>query len=236
MLLFDARSMSGNRELKTKLTAVYFTLSAFYATEVFSLGLGRMALRKLQAALLAERDTVLSSLDLKYAGPALPAPAPNPKRRREGTTGSAIETPLVRRRSSRVAGVPLADEVEDRARRQAVDEYDDEGGWPRRPRALPRRVHIPQPIGAGELHVMLQLTKGRSDKFYEITTSGCIVITRNGRRGQAGVVREKTFETSALARRHFSELESAKRKKGYGDGNDGSEEGAVLVPLGRWTL
>jgi predicted DNA-binding WGR domain protein len=194
-----------------------------------------MALRTLQAALLKEREEVLNSLELtRYAGPSIPVKqtVPSGTKRRRGSAGpvAPVETPPAdRRRSSRVAGVRLGPETQ-----QGVLIDEDREARPSRSKNPPR-IHVARPIGAGELHVMLQLTKGRSDKYYEITTESQKVITRNGRRGQAGVVREKTFENATAAREHFVALEKAKRAKGYGSGTDGSEEGAYLVPLGRWT-
>lgn len=87
----------------------------------------------------------------------------------------------------------------------------------------------------GELYVMLQLTKGVSDKYYEMQTEGNRCFVRNGRRGCAGVERELTFSDADAARKHFRDQQSKKRAKGYYDGTDGSESDAKLVPLGRWT-
>lgn len=200
-----------------------------------------MALRSLQASLLAERDRVLASLDLKpyslkpYSGPILPVVAA-PKRTREirdkrdAKTGAAASTPA--RRSSRVAGVSLDSGPED-GRGSSLDAIDNLAPARQRAPKEPRRAHNPRPLGVGELHVMLQLTKGSSDKFYEMQTEGSSCIVRNGRRGCAGVERILSFSDAAAAKNYFREQGGRKRYKGYYDGTDGSEEGAALVSLRR---
>ena len=198
-----------------------------------------MALRALQASLMAERDRVLASLDLKpYTGPMLPVSvaAKAPKRTREirdrcgANTGATASTPT--RRSSRVAGVPLDPDAED-GKGRSLDAVDSLTPARQRAPKEPRRAHTPRPLGVGELHVMLQLTKGSSDKFYEMQTEGTCCFVRNGRRGCAGVERILSFSNAAAAKAHFREQSGRKRDKGYYDGTDGSEEGAALVSLRR---
>lgn len=190
-----------------------------------------MALRGLQASLLAEREQVLSSLELShYAGPALPVA--NNKRKRSTKREAGKETKPQRRSTRGTAAGAAA-----LSGSSGVSEEPEEIERLPVTRAPPkeRRIHTPRVVGGGELHVMLQLTKGKSDKFYEITTEANRCITRNGRRGAAGVERILNFDTDASARAFFYEQQEKKRSKGYYDGSDGSEEGAKLVPLGRWT-
>ena len=197
-----------------------------------------MALRQLQASLLAERERVLESLELRaYSGPLLapvpPISQPAQKRKRGARGGREAESSLPQRRSSRVAGIAALDDGSNLD--LDVLEIDQPRVVPKKRSKEPRRVHVERTIGVGESHVMLQLTKGISDKYYEITTAGSTCIMRNGRRGNAGVERIITCQDAAAAQKLFSEKEAAKRAKGYYDGTDGSEEGAKLVPLGRWT-
>lgn len=71
--------------------------------------------------------------------------------------------------------------------------------------------------------IVLALTHGSSDKFYEITVAGCRITTRYGRRGTRGISRAQQFQSAVYAWGCFDELEDAKRSKGYVDGDDGCE-------------
>jgi predicted DNA-binding WGR domain protein len=69
--------------------------------------------------------------------------------------------------------------------------------------------------------VVLALTQGSSDKFYEVRVRGASVVSRYGRRGTQGATHTVEFESLAAAQRHFEQLCAQKRRKGYQDGDDG---------------
>ncbi len=62
-----------------------------------------------------------------------------------------------------------------------------------------------------------ELTDSGSNKFWEITVSGCEHTVRFGRIGSTGQCRTKTFDTAAEARKSAEKLVAQKTRKGYGE-------------------
>jgi predicted DNA-binding WGR domain protein len=56
---------------------------------------------------------------------------------------------------------------------------------------------------------------GGSDKFWEVTTRGPVVVVRFGRNGTQGQMTTRTFPDAAAARYHADKLIRQKTGKGY---------------------
>lgn len=72
------------------------------------------------------------------------------------------------------------------------------------------------------LKIVLAFTDGASDKFYEVTAADNVVSTRYGRRGTLGTVFVVSYPDGAKAREALYATVSAKIRKGYVEGDDGS--------------
>ena len=83
-------------------------------------------------------------------------------------------------------------------------------------------------------------TEGGSDKFYEISASGCDVTMRYGKTGTAGVSSTKTFATENEAAKFVTKTVNEKTKKGYvlseggaGKKRSGGGLNAAAAPAGK---